>query len=438
MQRRPLPGAAPSEAIAIARDLWRRGRVAVRRTPGLLLLSLLIGGALWVFVTDVENPGRVDLFPAFVPVEAVNVGQALAVANTLPAVQLRVSAPEDRWERLTSANFRAFVDLNGLDAREQKVAVNVHVEGIGGVRVVETIPGSVLVNLEDFVRKPVPVLARLVGTVPLGYEVMAARLETETVEVYGPESLVDLVREAVAEVNVTGLTLGLEQAVNLTPRGAGGGEIRGVRLDPPSLEVALSVAHTTLTLTLPLTAVIDGQPASGHGVSGVAVYPPTASVQGTIEVLQGLEALTLAAVDIEGSGEGEVRRLVALQLPEGVRAPDQSSATVVVTVEPVEGSLRLSVAPEAVRVPEGLVARFDDETVTVVLRGPLPVLNALTAGDVRAIVDAAGLEAATVELTLEQRVEQTVELTVDVQAPQGVRVVTVQPQVLSVTLGARR
>jgi len=431
VQRRPLPRATRSEAIQIARDLWRRGRGAVRRTPGLLLLSLLLGAALWVVVTDVENPGRVDLFPTPIAVEAVNVHQALAIANTLPAVQVRVSAPEDRWERLTAANFRAFVDLNGLDAREQEVAVTVHVEGIGGVRVVETIPSSLLVNLEDFVRKPVPVLARLVGTVPLGYEVTAARPETETVEVSGPQSLVDLVQEAVAEVNVTGLTLALEQSVTVTPRGAGGGEVRGVRLDPASLRVALTVAHTMLTRSLPLEAVIEGQPARGYGVSAVAVSPSVVSVQGTIEALQGLAALTLAAVDIEGSGEGEVRRVVALQLPQGVRAPDQPSATVVVTVAPVEGSLRLSVVPEAVGVPVGLVARFDVESVGVVLRGPLPALNALTAGDLRAIVDAAGLPAGSADAAGGPGVE----LPVDVQAPDGVKVVTVQPPVLSVTLG---
>ncbi len=198
MQRQPRPGAARSQAIEIARDLWRRGRGAVRRTPGLRLLTLLLGGALCVFVTDVENPGRADPFPGPITVEVVNVDQALAIANTLPAVQLRISAPEDSWGRMTAANLRAFVDLDGLDAREQEVAVTVHVE---------TIRASLLVNLEDFVRKPLPVLARLVGTVPRGYEVTAARPETKSVEVSGPQSPVDLVREAVAEVKVTGLTL---------------------------------------------------------------------------------------------------------------------------------------------------------------------------------------------------------------------------------------
>ena len=88
--------------------------------------------------------------------------------------------------------------------------------------------------------------------------------------------------------------------------------------------------------------------------------------------------------------------------------------------------------------PEGLVARFDDESISVLLRGPLPALNALAAGGVRAIVDAAGLEAGSANSGGDRAAEQRVELPVDVQAEEGVRVVTVQPPVLSVTLSRPR
>ena len=396
----------------------------MRNTPGLLLLSLLIGAALWVFVTDVENPTRVDVLPAKVPVEAVNVAPELAVANTLPAVQVRVSASEDRWERLTSANFRAFVDLSGLGAREQRVEVTIDVQGIAGVRVAETIPPSVLVNLEDFVSREVPVVVRLVGTTRLGYDVEAARPERATVQVSGPESLVALVREAVADVAVSGLTLAVDQAVSLTPRGERGGDVVGVRLDPPSLRVAVDVRQTVRSRTLPLTAIVTGEPAPGYRVTGVEVDPPAATVTGTIEALQGLEALPLVAVDITGAVDGTLTQTVAPELPPGVGAAAELVATVTVRVAAIEGTTRLSVAPEAADVAEGLVARLAPSSVALVLAGPLPLLNPLGPSDVRVTVDAAGLGAGTAELT------------VRVDVPPGIAVVTVQPRTLSVTLEA--
>ena len=72
----------------------------------------------------------------------MNFGRPLAVANALKTVEVRLSAAEDRWEGVTSDNLRAFVDLNGLTAREQRVAVQVDVRGIGGVRVVSVSPPS--------------------------------------------------------------------------------------------------------------------------------------------------------------------------------------------------------------------------------------------------------------------------------------------------------
>ncbi|MDP6606208.1 MAG: CdaR family protein [Dehalococcoidia bacterium] len=426
MAGRRSPEVPALEALEVARELWQRAWASVVRTPGLLLLSLLIGGVLWVFVTDSENPTRVDLFPAAIEVEAANVGAGLAVANTLPVVQVRLSAADDRWEELSSANLRAFVDLNGMQARAQEVRVSVSVDGISGVRVVGTVPPVVTVNLEDFVSKDVVVAARLVGAVPLGYQVAATAPEQATVRVSGPESLVELVREAVAEANVSGLTVPLQQTVDLSARGEAGGEIRGVRIDPPSLGVSVTVVQTTLSRTLPMEAPVEGEPAAGYRVASVEVEPATLVVQGTIEVLQALEVLILPSTQIEGALTGIVTRRFPLTLPPGVRSAVGDEATVRVTVVAVEGSLRLSVAPQALEVADGLVARFEEGAVAVVLEGPMSVLGTLDSAQVLAFVDATDREAGAVELA------------VSVDVPEGVSVVAVQPPTLSVTLELSR
>ncbi len=386
------------------------------------MTSLLIGASLWIFVSDAENPTRVDLFPASIQVEAVNVGPSLAVASSLPAVQVRVSAFDDRWEDLSAANLRAIVDLIGLDDRAQEVRVRVDVEGISGVRVVETIPAVVTVNLEEFVSRDIDVSARLVGAVPLGYQVVATSPEREVVRVSGPESLVALVREAVAEANVSGLTVPLTQTVDLTARGEAGGEILGVRIDPPSLGVAVDVVQTTLSRTLPVEVRIAGDPAPGYRVVGVTVRPSTVVVQGTIEVLQGLDRLTLSTVDISGANTAEVRHVVPVSLPEGVRSAADAQVVVTVTIAEVGGSVRLTVEPRAVNVAAGLVASFDATVIFVLLEGPLTDLESLNAADVSVTVDAEGQSAGTVTLD------------VAVVAPYGISVALVQPDTLSVTL----
>lgn len=398
-------------------------RANVWRSPGLAAFSLLIGILLWLIVTDVENPTRVDTFSAQIPVEAVNVGQDVAVANSsLPTVQVRIAAPEGAWDDLTVANFRAFVSLNGLDAREQLVPVQVEVSGISRVRVVDTIPGRIQVNLEPLETRQVPVTTRVVGVPPRGYEPGPVVPDRTSVEVAGPQSLVSRVSAAVATVNVTGLTVGLEQNVGLVPTVEGGGEIRGVTVRPETVRVAVSVIQSMLTRTLPLTAEVTGQPAAGYRVSGVKVTPTTVTVEGRIDVLQALDALALSSVDVGGQS-ADVKTTVRPNPPEGVSVvPGGTTITVEVTITAVSGSISLTLAPEVTNVRQGLLARVNPGSVTVILDGPLPRLNALASGAVRATVDASNLGPGVSDLR------------VNVTVPDGVFVRQVQPVSVSVTL----
>ncbi len=412
-----------AEVRALAADAWRRAQANVRRTPGLFVASLLIGVSLWVFVTDTENPTLVDFFPQPITVEAVNVGDALAVANQLPAINVRISAPSDRWDDLTAANLRAYVDLQGFDARSQDVPVFVEVTGISGVRVLDSDPRSIVVNLEDLVSRDVPVRARTVGSLPTGYELGEMAPAVTSVRVTGPETLVALVSEVSADVNVTGLTVGVEQGVTLKPLGAGGGEVRGVRLDPETVRVAVEIHQSTLVRTLPLTVEIVGNPDPGFRVSSVVTSPAAILVQGPIEALQQLDTIALPSVNVNGA-RTDIVRSVEIPLPPGVSFVDRERATVTVAITPMTGAFRLTVPVEAEGLSNGFTASITPGNVDVVLEGPLPVLNVLGPADVRAVVDLAGRTG-------------TVTVPVQVTVPEGVAIDSVQPISVTVTITPR-
>jgi YbbR domain-containing protein len=418
-----LPDNRRTEALELARDAWRRASAAVRRTPGLLALSFLLGISLWVFISDTENPTVVDFFPTPIPVEAVNVGDALAVANQLAPVDVRVAAPTDSWQELTSANFRAFVDLKGFDARSQEVTVQVEVIGVRGVRVVDTAPRSIVVNLEDLVSREVPVRARSVGSPPLGYELGAMTPSAASVLVFGPESLVNLVSEAVAEINVTGLTVGVDQSVSLKPQGSGGAEIRGVRLEPAGVRLAVDVIQSTVVRTVPLSAAVIGEPEPGYRVSAIVVSPAAVQVRGPIEVLQQLDEIRLPSVNI-ARARTDLVRSVSIPLPAGLEFVGQERATVTVNVGPAEGSLRTTLFVAVTNVPQNHTARAEPANVEVVLQGPLPLINAFVASDARAVVDVGG------------RSGGSVDLPVSVTAPEGVIISLVTPSTVTVTITA--
>lgn len=411
------------EALDISREALLRSWRTMRSTPGLFLLSLLLGGALWVFVTEEENPTRIDSLPAPITVQVFNVEPGLAVANQLPAIEVRLAAPDERWEDIAAGagSFSAFIDLNGLTERAQEVRIQVEIAGLRGVRVVETIPETIIVNLEDLTSIDVPVRVRPVGTMPLGYELGSTSAELQTVTVSGPESLVIRVSDAVADVKVAGLTLPVDQTVSLVPRGAGGGEIRGVTLETPALRVSVDIRQSTLAKALPLHARTDNSPAIGYRVSSVVVSPATISVEGTLEELQQFDSLDLEPLDIRGA-QTDVTRAIAIELPEGLNSDDALFATVVVQISPIDGTVTLEVTPQFVNLLDGLEASPDLPTVSVTVAGPLPVLNTLTADDIILTVDVEGLGAGAYDL------EPSLDL------PEGVMQDTLRPETVSVTL----
>ena len=421
MARSHFPRSPLTDLREMLAGFWWRAFNSVRRTPGLLLLSIGLGIAVWYFVTDEENPTRSGLFASPIEVVAVNVGREVAVANALPSASIRIAGPEDRWDSLTSANFRAIVDLNGLSAREQTVPVHVEVNDARGVRVISADPPEILVNLEQIVTREIPVAARIVGTLPRGFAAGEAVPDPANVEVSGPESLVDLVVSAGADINVTGLTLGLSQSLRLVARGAGGGEIRGITIVPPNVRIDVAIEQTILTRSVPLDVELLGQPAPGYRVDGVQIQPGVFMVEGSFEVLQAIDSLKLGQVLLDGA-RASLSVVRSPSLPPGVSAMSPEDVDVIVSIAPIQGSTAITVVPRLTGVPTGLRGALGQLVVTVVIEGDLPILNALDARDLRAEVDASGLEAGVSQVD------------VLIEAPPGVRVREVRPPLLELTL----
>ena len=84
--------------FSLARIVFTRSYIELKKSPSLLLFSLIMSVSLWVFVTDNENPMITETFPVSINVQPVNIGPELAVANRIDKVQLRVSTTQEKLE----------------------------------------------------------------------------------------------------------------------------------------------------------------------------------------------------------------------------------------------------------------------------------------------------------------------------------------------------
>ncbi len=398
---------------------WRR----IATPIALGMVSLAVALALWIAVTEAENPNTITVFSGSIEVEAVNVPDGLAVASIRdPVVSVRISAPESTVRRLTAADFRAEVDLSGVRQTTSDQRVISRVAGNRDVEIVDVTPAIVTVVLEPLASKNVPVQSTLVGSPPQGYSIDQSQVEASPpqVRVTGAESLVRLVSYASAEINLTGLRVSLRQQYQLVPKDVRGAEVRGVRIDPATAEIRLPLSQQEITLAVTIVPSVQGIVADGYNLVGVTADPPAIAVSGPLEVLQALPWVTTEPVDLTGL-RVDATRTVRLRLPAGIQST-RDSVAVRVRVAPAQGEITLAVTPQLTNVPEGLRPFLQSPIVTVRLSGELPTLRALTSSSVRATVSLAGLP------------EGVHVLRPAITAPESVQVLSFDPPQVTVSL----
>ena len=387
----------------------------------LAIVSLIAAFALWFAVTETDSPTRATVFGAGIEVKALNVPAGLAVSSIrAPVVSLRVRADDDTLSKLTASDFRAEVDLSNLRQTSADQVVILRVVGDKRVEVVEVSPPVVTVVLEPETTKIVPVVPNRIGSPPLGYSVPSVDPSPASVRVTGATSLVQLVESAVADINLTGVRVASVRQVPLAARDARGAEIRGVRIEPSSADVRVNVVQQEVTQVISVQAAIQGSVADGYNLVGVGVDPPAIAVSGPVEIIQAISFLSTEAVDVGGL-QKDLLRSASLRLPAGVQAT-RDTVNVRLRIVPAVGEIAVTVAPNVTGLGEGLRATLQTASITVKVRGEMPTLKALTPGQVRATVSAAGLD------------EGVHILTAVVAVPDGVSLSSIEPTQVAVVL----
>jgi YbbR domain-containing protein len=126
-------------------------------------------------------------------------------------------------------------------------------------------------------------------------------------------------------------------------------------------------------------------------------------------------------LDLQDAKEDISTRL-ALDLPDGVTLIGPQTVQVQVSITPIQNSIKLSNLPiKVIGIAEGLTANTFPDSVVVIISGPVPVLETLTAQDVTVTVDVTGLGVG--DYQLEPRVDPPSNVSFDSILPGTVEVV---------------
>lgn len=386
----------------------------------LKIAAILLASILYSGLVLGQN---VRTWTGALPVEPIRPPAGATLISELdPVTEVRYRAPLD-FGVVSPASFRATVDLSRASVQPGGESQNIPVSVVAldpRVQVVDWQPRELQVRLDPVANRDVPVTVTL-SAVPEGVSVGPPQADPASVTIRGASSRVDAVTSVVARVTIDASALNVDRIVDLVALDANGNEVPNVEMDPERVRVRIAVARELANRTLPVVPDIVGQPAPGYRVTSVTVEPLVATVSGESAIVSQLETAPTEPIDITGRNR-DVEASVRVALPEGVSVAGSDTVRVVVTIGEDLGTRTFQAGIEIV----GAIAVGYDispQTVNVTLGGRIAALDAIDASQLVATADVSGFTST-----------GEYEVPIELSAPEGVQVVDIQPEAVTVSV----
>lgn len=389
-----------------------------------LLLALVLALTVWVAAVSAEDPLEERTVPTPIPIETRNRPESLLIVGE-PArdARIRIRAPSSVWQRLTPQDILIWIDLSGLPSGTHQVELEYSVAE-EPVQVISIEPQTVTVTLEPSASQRFDVQVALLGDPAVGHGAVEPSVDPSQVLVIGPSSAVNQVRVVQAQIDISGRTQPVEQTVPLVALNEAGEEITDVEMQPNSVGILVPIEALGGYRSVVVLPRIVGEVEPGFQLTGITVSPTLVTVFSSdpqaVNELGGF--VETEPVNVSGA-TAEFERRVSLNLPEGVSLVGDQSVLVRASISAIETSITITRTLETEGLGQGLFATISPTEVSLILKGPISILDSLQAGEVRVVVDLFGLEVGVHQL--EPQV---------IVAPTELQVQTVLPDSIEVTI----
>ncbi|MBR5559989.1 MAG: hypothetical protein IKU73_01085 [Clostridia bacterium] len=354
----------------------------------------------------------------------------------LPSVRMVVEVTQQNYNRVSGTSYSPHIDVTdvqGVGQNELNVRFSSQLYG----PVVSCEPSSIVVNVERYITRRVPVVLELVGEAPEGLYLDSYKTDPTMLSVSGPQSLVSSVARAAAQLDLSALTLDRavdRAAVDVTLQNAKGEPVQSDKITITNQTVITDsiVVETELVpsreVPLNLDALVKGEPAPGYELVAVTADQTAFSVAARQETLDGIEFLTtdqpmdISGADQDMSGYVRLKRLTGVENT----LPTEIAVTAQIREKTIERTLR-NVDVEVDGLAAGQKASLSSRQTTVQLTGPYTFIDALARDDVRLFVEASGLAAGEHVLPVQIHIDNAQEFSCALSTPQITVTITDKP-----------
>lgn len=362
--------------------------------------SLVVAVLVW-FVAKIEaNPIGQTTFRR-VPISVLVDDGMIISSQSSSVADVDVNAQESVIEVLQTDDITLTVDLRGRTPGTYTEPINVDVARLASA---DTQPLRITVVIEQEISQQIPVNIDIISP-PVNYAAENPERNIFQAEVRGAAADVNQVEQVIGQFDLSDQQSAqvVERNLNLFAVDADGNRVDNVTINPASILVSVNVtrredvATFTIRPNILFTTLLDG-----YEFRYVEYEPNVVILNGPPEVLASLgDTIDTEPISLVGR-TSDFTIDVALDLPDDsnlINLSETSTVTVDIGVSEETTTLPLENIPiRFIGLPEDSTIQANPQNISVVLAGPVSLIDDLTVEDIQAVIDVNGLQAGTHQL----------------------------------------
>jgi YbbR domain-containing protein len=368
-----------------------------------ILLSVILAVLLWGWVTSLADPSE-SRSATTVPVSNGVPGNGLVVSTTQVIASVRASGPRSVMSEIDRNGLALTLDLDGID---QPGTYTVPIIPVQTKRFVDyhVNPATASIVVDELVSRVFPIEMQTLPRDQTDRQVVGQQLSDPEVTISGPRSILDTIKRARVDVDVTGQTGQFSVRASVYAVTGDGNQIdsttqQNVTINPSIVDATVTIQSTGREVTI--LADVTGTPATGYEQRITTTTPRTVVLDGPADTLAGLRFVETQPVDISGATATVTADVNIANLPEGVRlvSPVDGIVSVIVQIQQQSVDQTLPNLPvSVVGLDAGLSATASPTEVSIEISASSAQVPDLVNGAITVSVDAGGLAPGTYTLS---------------------------------------
>ena len=360
-----------------------------------IVLACILSVILWLYVASYANT---DMEAEFTGLEINYVGgddilrdrKLLVTEKDQQSVSLTILGKRNVVSAIKKDEVQVSVDLTDIRSTGvyEKVYTVTFPDSVkeDAIIIVKRSPEYVTVNIDNLITKPVEVRGDFEGSVQDGYMQEPIVYEPATIMVSGPEEVVSHIACARVVLDRENLNRTVTGSVRYTLL-----DYEDKPVDTQELSMDVEEVKYTIPIVMVKDIVLTVDLIEGGGAKAtnavVEVKPNVLTVTGDAELIQGINQITLGAIDL-AAFEQTYTVTYPIPLPNGAEnLSGDKEAIVTVNIRGLAARHIITTKISFINVSDGYVANPITQYKEIVIRGPEEIIYLVAPDNVQLVAD---------------------------------------------------